>query len=326
MNGKVWLGIAVSAVLLALAIRNVDLQQAWGYVQTIDSIYLIPSFLLIVFEIVIRTVKWQILLLPVKRCSFKKLLSATAIGIMANNVLPARAGEFVRAYAGARLATVPISTSLATIVIDRLLDGLTVSALFILVIIFQPLPDFLNRAGYVAAVIYLGTLAFLVGLIVRTDKTLRLATIVMGPLPSGLRERALRALTSFVEGLGVFRNALMLFAAIAISFAVWTAYALGFYVMFMMFGLPLSIGAGFVVLLTLTIMLTLPGAPGFIGLMEAGIVYGLDLFGVDRSLALALAVVYHFISYVPTTLAGLVGLWAEGLTLAEVSRSGPVET
>src|SRR5205807_59678 len=123
--------------------------------------YLIPSVALVLVEVFLRALKWQILLLPLKRCSLWKLNSATLIGLMANNVLPARAGEFVRAYAGARLAGVPYSTSFATVVIDRVLDGLTVSALFIAVIIFQPLimteplPEWLNRAGYVAAGIYL---------------------------------------------------------------------------------------------------------------------------------------------------------------------------
>src|SRR3954452_15244834 len=107
MNRKVWLGIAVSAALLWLSLRNVDLGQALAYMRTINPVYLIPSFILIAAEILIRSAKWLVLLLPLKRCSYAKLSSATLIGIMANNVLPARAGEFVRAYAGARLAGIP---------------------------------------------------------------------------------------------------------------------------------------------------------------------------------------------------------------------------
>ncbi len=319
MNRKVWLGVFVSAVLLWLSLRNVDFGQALGYMQTINAVYVIPSLILVAAEIFIRAAKWEVLLLPLKRCSYIKLSSATLIGVMANNVLPARAGEFVRAYAGSRLAGIPYTTALATVVIDRLLDGLTISLIFILVIIFQPLPELINRAGYLAAAIYVVTLGFLVGLIVRTDQTLRLATTLLRPLPARLREAAAHALTSFVHGLAVFRSAPLLLAAIGISFGVWFAYAVGFYVMFLMFGIPLSLGHGFVILLILTIFLTLPAAPGFVGIMEAGIILGLALLGIDESQALALAVVYHVMQYVPITIGGIVDLWVEGMTLAEIT-------
>src|SRR5581483_3212832 len=126
--------------------------------------------------------------------------------------------------------------------------------------IFQPLPDLINRGGYVAAAIYLGTLVFLVGLIVRTDQTLALAAGAMRPLPARFSEPAVAALTRFVEGLAVFRSARLLIAAIAVSFGVWFAYAVGFWVMFQMFNMPLSLGQGFVILLILTVALTLPAA------------------------------------------------------------------
>ena len=93
--------------------------------------------------------------------------------------------------------------------------------------------------------------------------------------------------------------------------------------MFLMFGIPLSLAQGFVILLILTIALTLPAAPGFVGLMEGGIVLGLDLFGVDKSLAFALAVVYHVLQYIPVTAGGLVALWLEGLTMSDITHAGP---
>ncbi len=329
MNLKLWLGLAISAVFLWLAIRNVDLGHAWEYMQTINAVWLIPSVILVAAEIMVRAFKWQILLLPLKRCSFWKLNNATLIGLMANNVLPARAGEFVRAYAGARLAGIPYSTAFATVVIDRVLDGLTVSALFILVLIFQPLimaeplPDWLNRGGYLAAAVYMVTLTFLVGLIVQRARTLALATFVMRPLPSRLRNVALNALTTFVEGLGIFKSIPLLVAATLLSLVVWVLYGVGIYLMFLMFNMSLTIFQSFVVLLILTIVLTLPGAPGFVGAMELGIKSSLVLFGVSDSQAFALAAVYHVMQYIPVTAGGFIALWFERLTMAEIASVAP---
>ena len=138
LNRQVWIGLVISFALLWLSARNVEFDRAWAHIQTINLIYLVPYALLVIGEVVIRVLKWQVLLRPVKACSFWKLNSATIIGLMANNVLPARAGEFVRAYAGARLESIPYSMAFATVVIDRVLDGLTVSAIFLLVVLVQP--------------------------------------------------------------------------------------------------------------------------------------------------------------------------------------------
>jgi len=324
VNRKVWLGVAVSALLLWLSLRDVDLRQAWIYTQSVNGAYVVPSVALVIVEALLRALKWQILLLPLKRSSFLKLNSATMIGLMANNVLPARAGEFVRAYAGARLAEIPYSTSLATVVIDRVLDGLTVSALFIVVILRQPLPDIVSGAGYVAAGIYIVTLVLLVGLLVRESTTVALATRVLGPLPSRVKAPALRVLQTFVAGLGVFRSAPLLLAAAMISFGLWITYALGIYFMFLMFGMSLSMFQSFVVLLVLTIALTLPSSPGFVGAMEWGFSVSLtQIFGVDNSQAFALALLYHVLQYIPVTAGGVIAVWVERLSMSEIAHAAP---
>src|SRR5688572_2727721 len=111
MNLKVWIGVLASALLLWLAVQNVDFAHAWAYAREINLWWLVPYAALIVGEVLIRALRWYILLLPIQRPSYAGLCSATLIGLMANNILPARAGEFVRAYAGAKMERIPFSTS-----------------------------------------------------------------------------------------------------------------------------------------------------------------------------------------------------------------------
>jgi uncharacterized protein (TIRG00374 family) len=240
---------------------------------------------------------------------------------MANNVLPARAGEFIRAYAGARLEGVPFSMAFATVVIDRVLDGLTVSAAFLLVLLIQPLPDEIKVAGYGAGALYLAALLVLVGLIVRQGDTLHLLSAVLSPLPARIRHFVLRTTEAFVGGLSVFRSAPLVLLATLISVAIWTGYALGLYLMFLAFGLSLSLLQALVVLLILTIVLTIPASPGFIGTMHAAITFGLRLYGADPSQAFAVAIVYHITQYVPITLSGFVALWLERLSMTELTHA-----
>jgi uncharacterized protein (TIRG00374 family) len=324
LNLKVWLGLLISAVFLWLSARNVDFVEAWRHIQSMNAWVLIPYSVLIILEVVIRAWKWQILLTPVKRCSFVRLNAATLIGLFANNVLPARAGEFVRAYAGSRLESISYSTSFATVVLDRLLDGLTVSAIFVLALLFQPLPDEIKLAGYAAAIIYLGTLVVLVGLIVKQNATVRLLEAVLRPFPLRLRDLGLRIVRSFVEGLSVFRNPRLLAGATAISFLIWVGYALSLYLMFLAFNIDLTVAHAFVVLLILTIVLTLPSSPGFVGAMEWAIVFGLGLYAVNPDQAFAVAIVYHVTQYLPITIAGLVAVWVSRLSVGELAHvQGP---
>lgn len=320
LNRHIWIGLILSLVLLWLAARDVEFGRAWYYIQTVNSVYLLPYMGLVAGEVLIRALKWQVLLQPMKRCSFWKLNSATLIGLMANNVLPARAGEFVRAYAGARLEGIPYSMALATVVIDRVLDGLTVSAIFILVVLLHPLPEEIKGAGYLAAAIYLAALAVLVGLIVRQSATTRLLTAALRPFPARLSQLVLRASQSFVAGLSIFKSGPLLLRATGISVGIWLGFGVSFYLMFLAFGVYLSLVQAFVVLLILTIAVTLPSSPGFLGAMEWAITFGLRLFGVDESQAFALAVVYHLTQYVPITLGGIIALWIERLTMAEIAH------
>ena len=321
MNWKLWIGVLFSGALLWFAVRDVEFSRVWANIQGINYVYLLPYLVLIAIEVVLRAWKWHVLLTPVKVPSFWKLNSATLIGLMANNVLPGRAGEFVRAYAGARLEKISFSACFATVVIDRVLDGLTVSAIFVLALFLQPtLPDQVKVPGYFAAGIYVVALAFLVVLLVQETLAFRLLAWALRFFPESVGHFVTRLVQSFVHGLGALKNGRLLGMSVFISVLIWLGYALTVFVMALAMDIQLTVFQAFVVLLIVTILLTLPSTPGFVGAMEFGIKSGLVLFGVDESRALAFALVYHVTQYVPITIAGFVALWLEGLSMHEISH------
>jgi len=320
LHWKFWIGVLVSAGLLWLAARDVDFPSAWGYIQTVNLYYLAPYLALVAIEVVLRAWKWQVLLAPIKAASFRNLNAATLIGLMANNVLPARAGEFVRAYVGARMERIPFSASFATVAVDRLLDGLTVSAIFVLAVVLQPLRDEVKVGGYTAAGLYAGALAFFLILLTRETLAFRLLASVLRFLPPRAAQYITRLVRSFVAGLGALKNGRLVAASVFISVLIWLGYALSIFVMAIAMDIHLTLFQAFVVLLIVTILLTLPSTPGFLGAMELGITWGLVLFGVDASRAFAFALVYHVTQYVPITVGGFIVLWLEGMGMREISH------
>lgn len=321
MHWKFWIGVLMSAALMWWAVHDVKPGEVWAHIQTVNPYYLVPYLALVAIEVVLRAWKWHVLLAPIKAASFRNLNAATLIGLMANNVLPARAGEFVRAYVGARMERISFSACFATVVIDRVLDGLTVSAIFVLTIVFLPdLPDQVKVTGYLAAGIYVVALAFLVTLLVKEALAFRMLAAVLRLFPPRAAQFITRLVGSFVGGLGALKDVRLFGASVFISVLIWLGYALSVFVMALAMDINLTVFQSFVVLLIVTILLTLPSTPGFLGAMELGIKLGLVLFGVDESRAFAFALVYHVTQYVPITLGGFIVLWLERIGMREISH------
>ncbi|MDD3642101.1 MAG: lysylphosphatidylglycerol synthase transmembrane domain-containing protein, partial [Candidatus Krumholzibacteria bacterium] len=153
MKRKLILGIVISAVFLFFALRNVDPGEMRAAFAAADYRYVLPAVCLTLISLWFRSVRWRYLLNPVKQIGRRSLLSAASIGLMANSVLPVRLGEFVRAYVIGRKERISKSSAFATIVVERIIDGVTVLAFFVAVVLRSPrhYPGWLQTIAYVVA-------------------------------------------------------------------------------------------------------------------------------------------------------------------------------
>jgi glycosyltransferase 2 family protein len=320
MRIKIWLGVAVSAVLLWVAVRGVNLDEVLQQLRQVHLVWLIPVLASILVRFWLTALRWQLLLRPTKRIGVHRLFAITLIGFMANNVLPARLGEFVRAYALGRSEALPASLPFATIVIERIFDGFTLLVFLVGGLSFlRPTRTLLWAAG-LACGLYLVVLASL--LVIRTGHGLGLLTAVLDRLPERVGRPARRLLESFRAGLDVFGDPSAIVGTALLSIVIWVVNALGVEAMFRAFSLDLPIYASFLLLGVIAVALVLPSAPGYVGPFQAGTVQGLALLGVARETALSLSIVYHLCNYIPITIAGLAYLSALNLTLGELRAAG----
>ena len=320
MRGKVLLGVAVSAVLLWVAVRGVSLDEVLQQLRQVRPAWLVPVLASIFLRFWLTAVRWQLLLRPVKRIGVHRLFAITMIGFMANNVLPARLGEFVRAYALGRSEALPPSLSFATIVIERIFDGFTLLVFLVGGLSFlQPSRTLLWAAG-LTCVLYAGVLGGLV--VLRTGRGLGLLTGALDRLPGRLAGPARRLLESFRAGLDVLSDVRALLLTALLSIVIWVVNAAGVEATFRAFTLDLPPYASFLLLGTIAVALVLPSAPGYVGPFQAGTVQGLAMVGVARDTALSLSIVYHLANYIPITVVGLAYLSALNLTLGELRTAG----
>jgi uncharacterized protein (TIRG00374 family) len=250
---------------------------------------------------------------PAGKTNLADLFIATSVGLTAINLLPARLGEVVRAYALHARAGISISTSLATLVVERVLDLAAVLAALGVVLIWLPLPEWVQRTGQA---LLFADAVILVALVLLNRYPAMARVVVrqtLAPLSMNWAGRFEALLMSFVDGLSVLSSPGRLVAALGWTFVLWTVVGLAIVSNLQALQLPATPLNALTVLAVLSLGLTVPSGPGFVGTFEFFAVFSLGLLGIPRTPAMAFALVFHATQFLTTVVLGLVCLWAGGL-------------
>lgn len=323
-------GIALSLLLLGWVLRDVSVTEVAHEIGQADPWLFLLSILVAIAGFGFRALRWGILLAPVAPAvSFRLRYASTIIGFAVNNLLPARVGEFARAFSLARLSRVSLGSSIATLVVERLFDGLALIFLLFMAMAAPSFPlegeiggvDPRDAARVVALVMAAGG-AFLFALVVAPDRSAAIVGWVFHRLfPARLAEALMRALRSFLRGLAVLRDARLFFVSVGLAVGQWLFTAVSFLLAFRAFGIDSVPFAGAVFLQSLlSLAVAIPSSPGFFGPFEAAAVVGLGLWEVERDKAVSFAVGYHLGGFIPVTLMGIYYVWRLGLSWSDVSH------
>jgi len=324
----------ITALCLWWAVRDVH----WGEVGAALTTVNVPLLLLVVIlatlTFPLRMIRWRVMLRgdddsPV---AWSALWHAVAIGFMANNLLPARAGEFARAYVVKRQAPVRFITALATIGVERLFDGLLMLALMAVAIAAPSFPAntviqgvSLAHVANGAAIVFSAFLvvAFIVAL--HPAPWLRLADrLTRAVLPERIAHRVNDLLHGLIEGLAVLRKPGRFLAVLWWSLVQWVVNAASFALCFKAFGLSVPAVGSLLLQGILGFGVAIPSSPGYAGVFESATKVTLELYHVDPSRALAYALTYHLTTFIPITVLGLYSLSRARLHLGEL-RSAAAE-
>ncbi len=326
-----WLGIAVSVFFLWLALRGQKLDEVVGYLRTGNYLWLIPSITVFFLAAVVRTWRWDYLLRPLKRVPVPRLFPVVVIGYMGNNIFPARIGELLRAYVLKRNEQVRISSSLATVIAERIFDGL-VMLLFVFVAL--PTAPFLSQSlrltVVVGSLVFFGALIVFLFLAARPDTAARLYNPLIDHfVPHPFREKIRGFIERFIIGLAAlrdFRHIVMIFFT---SVLIWLLETVKYWFVMHAFNFEVSFFTLMLMNGVVNLATTLPAAPGYVGTFDAPGIAVLVAFGVNAEQATAYTLVLHAALWLPITLLGFYYMLREGLRwgdLTTASRSREAET
>jgi glycosyltransferase 2 family protein len=322
---RFWFGLVISLVLLAYVFHQTDPTKILDSLKQAQYVYLIPALALYFLGVWARAVRWHFLLRSIKPISNRALFSTVVIGYMANDILPFRAGELVRAYVLGQQENVSKAATLVTILIERVFDGLTmltfvVAASFWLNFGDAALAGRLQIVGALFVIVMIG-LAVLAGAPRRVE---RIAEFFVRRMPSEpLRARLTSLLRSLLTGLGALRSPADSFAVYALSIFAWLCEAGVFVLIALGFGIVLPIAVFLLATAFANLATVAPSTPGYVGVFDAPIVYTLTLFGIDQNLATSYTLVLHAVLYLPVTLLGLYYMWRAGLSLGRMTQPQP---
>jgi hypothetical protein len=322
-------GAVLAFLLLAGFFRGIDWTALGRALRDARPLPLLGLVLVTVAVYSLRAWRWGDLLAPLGRVPYKDLFSATMVGFASALLVP-RAGELLRPWLVSRRHPIPTSAGFATIILERLVDLVTVLAFFALYLFVLPAPaaqvegrlvDLVKVGGAFAGAAALGVLVFLLALHANAERVVGVVERLLARAPRWLREPFARVLHAFSAGLAVLRAPAPHLARIGLqSLAVWLLIALGFHLNHAAFGIALPFHATFLLVAFLVVGVAIP-TPGMVGGFHAFYLIALNgVYGVDRAAAAAAGISAHALSNLPILAFGLALLGREGLSLGRVAE------
>jgi len=298
-------GIAISAFFLYLVLPGLDFATAAATLRTANYWWILPGVAVYFVGLWARTWRWHHMLRHLKPIPLGRLFPVVCIGYFGNNVYPFRAGEVIRSYILKRKEAVPFASSLATVLIERIFDGLVMLLFVFLALPFAPLPAEYRNAVVVLTVLLFAATGVFIWMAVRPERVARFYTWVADRLlPQKIRTRTDDVYARFMAGLGSLSRGTDVLMIFATSVVIWLMETVKYW--FVMHAFPFEVS--FIVLMLMNgivnLATTLPSAPGYVGTFDTPGINTLMAFGVAKEMAASYTLLLHVALWVPVTLVG----------------------
>ena len=316
------IGIALSIAIIVWIVYKIDfvlLRKSFGELKLYWVVIMVAVYLL---GFGVRGVRWHFMLSPIKPVGLRVSTEGVVVGYMANNILPARAGELVRAIYVGRKESISKASVLGTVLIERVFDGLVIVGILMVC-------SFLSRQGnyadgIIGSIIVVGWLLFgvavsivLVGAKRRTWIETSLVRF-MKYLPEQISKKAVRIISNLLNSLGFLKINKNWLIILILSIITWSIEGLVFWIGFFAFRIPANLVMAYFILGFVNLLMLLPSAPGGVGVFQGGTVLAFSLFGLAPEIALSYSIVVHLVMILPITLIGLFIINLYGMSIGKL--------
>jgi len=316
-----WVGVLISVFFLWFALRGLRLGEFWDVVKSANYWWILPGVAVYFVAVWARAWRWHYLLKPIKSIPTQTMFPITTIGYMGNNIYPARAGEVLRAVILKRREGVPVSASLATIIVERIFDGVVMLAfVFINLPALAKMTGSSGFLGNIQQVAIYGTAAFAVALVIFLLAAMfPTVTAKIGQwfidrvVPLRFREKVTGVMHKFLDGLASLRSPLNILMVFVTSIIIWLLETLKYWFVMQAFGFEVSFFTLMLMNGIVNLATTIPSAPGYIGTFDGPGIAVLTAYGVNQATAAGYTLTLHAALWLPITLLGAYYMAREGI-------------
>ncbi len=343
-NVRFWIGAAITAVFLGLLVLRFDFDEMRESLASANYVYLIPAVGVYYVSLYLRSFRWSYVLRPFASTRTNRLFPVVMVGYTANNVLPMRIGELVRSYYLSTREPVRGSTALATILIERVFDGLTLLFFLAISTLFLPVSGLTERisenvdlpfgiepsgalVGAVVITPFIGVLTMMVMAALYPAAFIRWAGRFTTLAPEKYRASALGLVVRFIGGFEGLQRPSRVVSVFLLSAPIWLAEATMYYIVALGFNLQaefdtvaLMVIAMLVVTSVSNLATSIPSSQGSVGPFEFFAALSLAFLGVSTGLAFAYAVILHLALLLPVIATGFLHLALRNVRLSDLTR------
>ncbi len=322
--------VAVGILCFWYVLKGINFQDLVTAFKQFHLAWILPALAIYLTGYVIRGFRWVVLLSPIKKCRYGSLFPTLLIGFMLNNILPFRLGEFARAYLNGKKESISASASLATIILERLFDGLTMVLVLTFALRFGHLPldpanlsPDIQKGIHYAPILFGSAFVVLFAMILFRTAAEKAADFFTGLAPVRFRPGLRHLASTFLEGLKTLKNVRETLFVLLASVAAWTCEFTCFYLLARGFDLaphPITYFTAALIMSVVNLGILIPSAPGGLGIFETVGKFLLLPLGVAPAMAVAYILIVHLVVWAPITLWGLYYFFKEGLSFKQLEQ------
>lgn len=321
-NLRLVLGILISIVCVYIAFQGLHFDDFFTVVASVNYWWIIPAVGVYTIAVFIRTWRWKSMLRPIADIPLRRLWPVVVIGYMGNNVYPARAGEVLRSYVLRNREGISMSASLATVVLERLFDGLIMLVFVFVTLPFAPLPAGYTQIVTVFSLIFGLALVFFLILAARPAQFIAVwQWVATRFLPERISAKGTDIVMKFVTGLQSLKSPREMLVIFASSALIWLTETGKYWVV--MQGFPFHVDFTVLMLMTAVVNLatTLPSTPGYAGTFDVPGILILQRYGVTQAIATGYTLVLHVALWLPITVLGAYYMLREHLSWSDFDKA-----
>jgi glycosyltransferase 2 family protein len=329
------IGLAIAVIALYYTLRNISLDELIVSFKEVELVYILPAFVITLSTYVIRAYRWQILLRPFKDIPVKEIYAPLMIGFM-GNILPARAGEFLRAYLVGKKQGITFSGAFSTIIVERLFDLICLLILFVWVFVVNvdmfdsqlifsgvSVQTMLTGFGKFCGVMVLGLLCFMFLLAYREKQVKSFIGWLVKPLSDKWKKKVLLMVGEFALGCKIIKDPGALMKIIFLSVVLWLLFIAIYYPFYYAFDLQnKSLDSLLLLTVMVCVLITILPTPGFLGSFNAGVLIALHgIMGEAEVTSVSFGMVSWAVSFIVLISGGVFYIFKDHMSMQSLIKA-----